>query len=102
MLNFHSAFVIYTYKTKTNTTMKNAIIDILDDFRNVELTDKAKSILWTIALVMAGIYWLGLSDYGAFFQLTGIAMFIYTSAKCIHNTFWGKRFMEALKGEDEE
>ena len=26
MLNFHSAFVIYKYKTKTNTTMKNAII----------------------------------------------------------------------------
>ena len=82
--------------------MKNAIIDILDDFRNVELTDKTKSILWTMALVMAGIYWLGLSNYGAFFQLTGFAMYIYAAVKCIHNTFWGKRFMEALKGEDEE
>ena len=102
MLNFHSAFVIYKYKTKTNTTMKNAIIDIMDDFRNVELTDKAKSILWTIALVMAGIYWLVLSDFGAFFQLTGFVMYIYATVKCINNTFWGKRFMKALKGEDEE
>ena len=51
---------------------------------------------------MAGIYWLGLSDYGAFFQLTGIVMYIYVAAKCIHNTFWGKRFMESLRGEDEE
>lgn len=82
--------------------MKNAIIDIMDDFRNVELTDKAKSILWTIALVMAGIYWLVLSDYGAFFQLTGFVMYIYATIKCINNTFWGKRFMKALKGEDEE
>jgi hypothetical protein len=81
--------------------MKNAIIDIIDDFRNVELTDKAKSILWTIALVMAGIYWLGLSSYGAFFQLTGFVMYFYASIKCIHNTFWGKRFMESLNGEDE-
>ena len=82
--------------------MKNVIIDIIDDFRSFELTDKAKSILWTIALIMAGIYWLGLSDYGAFFQLTGIVMYIYVAAKCIHNTFWGKRFMESLRGEDEE
>ena len=82
--------------------MKNAIIDILDDFRNVELTDKAKSILWTMALVMAGIYWLGLSNYGALFQLTGFALYFYTSIKCIHNTFWGKRFMKSLKCEDEE
>lgn len=87
---------------KTNTTMKNAIIDIIDDFRCFELTDKAKSILWTMALVMAGIYWLVLSDYGAFFQLTGFVMYIYAAAKCIHNTFWGKRFMEALRGEEEE
>ena len=82
--------------------MKNAIIDILDDFRNVELTDKAKSILWTIALVMTGIYWLVLSDYGAFFQLTGFVMYIYIAAKCIRNTFWGKRFIASLKSEDEE
>ena len=81
--------------------MKNAIIDIIDDFRNVELTDKAKSILWTIALIMAGIYWFGLSNYGAFFQLTGCAMYIYTAIKCIHNTFWGKSLLESLKGEDE-
>ena len=82
--------------------MKNAIIDIMDDFRNVELTDKAKSILWTIALVMAGIYWLVLSDYVAFFQLTAFVMYIYATIKCINNTFWCKRLMEALKGEDEE
>lgn len=84
--------------------MKNAIIDVIDDLRGFELTDKAKSNLWTIALVMAGIYWLGLSSYGAFFQLTGIAMYIYTSVKCIHNTFWGKRFMEELRSysDDEE
>lgn len=82
--------------------MKNAIIDIIDDFRNVELTDKAKSILWTIALVAAGLYWVVLSDYGTFFQLTGFAMYMYVTAKCIHNTFWGKRFMKSLRGDDEE
>jgi hypothetical protein len=82
--------------------MKNAIIDIIDDFRNVELTDKAKSILWTIALVVAGIYWLGLSDYGAFFQLTGFAAFVYCTANCVSKTFWGQRFIESLKGDDEE
>ena len=82
--------------------MKTAIIDIMDDFRSRELTDKAKSILWTIVLVMAGIYWLGLSSYCAFFQLTGFVMYFYASIKCIHNTFWGKRFMESLRGDDEE
>lgn len=82
--------------------MKSVIIDIIDDFRHVEFTDKAKSILWTIALVMAGIYWLGLSSYGAFFQLSGFVMYIYVAAKCIRNTFWGKHFIEALKGEDEK
>lgn len=77
--------------------MKYIITDLVEDIKFAEFTDKAKSILWTIALVMAGIYWLGLSSYGAFFQLTGVVMYFYASIKCIHNTFWGQRFMETLK-----
>lgn len=81
--------------------MKYIITDLVDDFRNVELTDKAKSILWTIALVVAGLYWICLSDFGMLFQLTGFATFIYCAANCVTKTFWGQRFMESLKSEEE-
>lgn len=84
--------------------MRYVIYDIFDDFRNIELTDKAKSVLWTIGLVVAGLYWICLSDFGAFFQLTGFAMYMYFSANCITKTFWGKRFMRELRSysDDEE
>lgn len=76
--------------------MKNAIIDILDDFRSFELTDKAKSILWTIALIASGLIWVCLSNVSIVFQIIGCVSFLYSSANCITKTYWGKRFMDSL------
>ena len=82
--------------------MKYIITDLVDDFRNVELGENGINILWTTVLVLAGIYWLGLSDYGAFFQITGFIGFIVATCKWISCTSWAKKFQEAIFNEMED
>lgn len=82
--------------------MKKAFIDLMDDIKASELTQKGWGIVGTTALVLAGIYWLGLCDHGAFFQLTGFVAYIAAASLCIKKTSWGHKFMDTLKGDDEE
>lgn len=82
--------------------MTKAFIDLMDDIKASELTQKGWDIVGTAALVLAGIYWLGLCDFGAFFQLTGFVAYFAASVVCIKKTSWGHKFMDSIKGDDEE
>ena len=82
--------------------MTKAFIDLVDDIKASELTQKGWDIVGTTLLVLAGIYWLGLCDHGAFFQLTGCVAYIAAAATCVKKTSWGRKFMDSLKGDDEE
>lgn len=81
--------------------MKYIIIDLFEDIKFSELSERGWDIVATAILVLAGIYWLGLCDHGVFFQLTGFAAYIAAAALCIKKTFWARKFFEAIKGEDE-
>jgi hypothetical protein len=81
--------------------MKYIITDLVDDFRNFELGENGINILWTLVLVLAGIYWLGLSDYGAFFQVTGCIAYIAAGCKWISCTTWAKKFKESIFNDEE-
>lgn len=82
--------------------MKYVIIDLFEDIKFSELSQRGWDIVATALLIIAGIYWLGLCDYGAFFQLSGFVAYIAAAAICIKKTSWGHKFMETLKGEEEE
>lgn len=81
--------------------MKYVIIDFFEGIKFSELSQRGWDIVATALLVIAGVYWLGLSDYGAFFQLTGFVGYFAAAALCIKKTSWGHKFIESLKGDDE-
>lgn len=80
--------------------MKRAIIDLIDDFKNVELGQKGLDIVWTALLILAGIYWIGLSNYGALFQLTGCFAYFYCACKWINKTTYGAKMLDSLKSNE--
>ena len=82
--------------------MTKVFIDLVDNIKASELTQKGWDIVGTTALVLAGIYWLGLCDFGVFFQLTGFVAYIAAAALCIKKTSWAQKFMDAIKGDDEK
>lgn len=81
--------------------MKYVIIDLFEDIKFSELSQRGWDIVATALLIIAGIYWLGLCDYGVFFQLSGFVAYIAAAALCIKKTSWARKFMESLRGDDE-
>jgi hypothetical protein len=82
--------------------MKYIIIDLFEGIKFSELSECGWDIVATALLIIAGVYWLGLSDYGVFFQLSGFVGYFAAAALCVKKTSWGRKFIESLKGEDEE
>ena len=82
--------------------MKYVIIDLFEGIKFSELSQRGWDIVATAFLIIAGIYWLGLCDYGAFFQLSGFVGYLAAAVLCIKKTSWGHKFIKALKGEIEK
>ena len=83
--------------------MKNVIIDIIDDFKSVELSQKGHDIFATVALVITGLWdVIFCGSFGPFFQILFFAAFVASACWFISKTSFGHRFLESLRGEDEE
>ena len=77
--------------------MKNAIIDIIDDIKSSELTQKGHNILATIALIITSI--LEVIFCGSFGPILQIIVFIAFSASICWwtlKTTYGRKFTNSL------
>ena len=82
--------------------MKNIIIDIIDGFKFVELSQKGHDIFATAALVITslwGVIFCG--SFGPIFQILFFAAFIASACWFISKTSFVHRFLESIKGSDE-
>lgn len=76
--------------------MRQIFTDFVDDIRCIELTGKGWNYVATLIVVLAGWYWLGLCDNGAFFQLTGCAFYMIAAGIWAAKTEWAKKFWEMM------
>ena len=79
--------------------MKYAIYDLFEGIKFSELSQRGWDIIASALLIIAGIYWCGLSDYGMFFQLSGCVAYIAAAVLCIKKTTWSRKFFKTIKGE---
>jgi drug/metabolite transporter (DMT)-like permease len=81
--------------------MKQIFTDFVDDIRCIQLTGKGWNYVATLLLVLAGWYWMGLCNNGAFFQLTGCAFYMIAGCIWAAKTEWAKKFWERIdEGEE--
>lgn len=81
--------------------MKQIFTDFADDIRCIELTGKGWNYVATLLVVLAGWYWMGLCDNGAFFQLTGCAFYMFAAGIWAAKTEWAEKFWEMIiEGEE--
>ena len=76
--------------------MKKIFTDFVDIIRCIELTAKGWNYVATLIVVLAGWYWLGLCDNGAFFQLTGCAAYFASAILWINKSAWGQWLMNNM------
>lgn len=81
--------------------MTKVFIDLIDDIKSSELTEKGWNYIATMMLVLSGIYWIGLCDYGTFFQLTGCFLYCASAGIFATKSGWGKSFIKMLETEGE-
>lgn len=76
--------------------MKNVIIDFIDGLGCINLTEKGWNIVGTILLVLAGIFWGSICQYGDFFKILGCVTYISASWLWITKSGWGKYLLNNL------
>ena len=82
--------------------MKYVIIDIIDDFKSVELSQKGHDIFATVALVITSLWDVVFcGSFGPIFQIIFFAAFIASACWFISKTSFGHRFLESINGYDE-
>ena len=82
--------------------MKYVIIDIIDDIKSVELSQKGHDIFATAALVITGLWdIIFCGSFGSIFQILFFAAFVASACWFISKTSFGHRLLEYIKGSDE-
>ena len=81
--------------------MKNIIIDIIDDFKFVELSQKGHDIFATAALVITGLWdVIFCGSFGSFFQIFFFAAFVASACWFISKTSFGHQFLKSIKCDE--
>jgi high-affinity Fe2+/Pb2+ permease len=81
--------------------MGQIFTDFIDNIRSIELTSKGWNYVATPILILAGWYWLGFSNCGVFFQLTGCILFLAAAGLWVTKTEFAKKFWEMMDEESE-
>lgn len=63
---------------------------LAEDFGSIELSKKGWNYVGLFLVVLSAIYWLGLCDNGAFFQLSGLGLYISAAILWLKNSAWGE------------
>lgn len=63
---------------------------LAEDFGSIELSKKGWNYVGLFLVVLSAIYWLGLCDNGAFFQLTGLVAYCYSAGLWFSRSAWGE------------
>lgn len=77
--------------------MKQVFIDFIDDIRCTKLTSKGWNYVATLLLILAGWYWIGLCDYGPFFQVTGCILYMIASGIWAAKAEWASKLWEIME-----
>lgn len=76
--------------------ISKVLVDIVDDLKCIELSDKGWNIVGTAILIAAGIFWSVCADYGDLFKILGCAGYLAAAALWINKSGWGKWLMENM------
>lgn len=63
---------------------------LVEDFGSIELSKKGWNYVGLFLVILSAIYWLGLCDNGAFFQLTGLVAYCYSAGLWFSRSAWGE------------
>lgn len=66
---------------------------LAEDFGSIELSKKGWNYAGLILVLAAAAYWTGLCKYGAFFQLSGLGLYISAAVLLLKKSAWGEWFM---------
>jgi hypothetical protein len=76
--------------------MKKMFACLAEDFGSIELSKKGWNYVGLFLVVLSAIYWLGLCDNGAFFQLTGLAAYCYSAGLWVSRSAWGEWILNEM------
>lgn len=76
--------------------ISKVLVDIADDLKCIELSDKGQNIVGTAILIAAGIFWMVCSDYGDLFKILGCVGYFAAAALWINKSGWGKYLMNEI------
>ena len=76
--------------------ISKVLVDIVDDLKCIELSDKGWNIVGTAILIAAGIFWIVCADYGYLFKILGCVGYFAAAILWINKSGWGKYLMNEM------
>lgn len=76
--------------------ISKVLVDIVDDLKCIELSDKGWNIVGTALLIGAGFLWGSICDYGDLCKIIGCVSYIAAAALWATKSGWGKWLMENM------